>query len=224
MPIQRESWDRWLNGTIEEATALIQVPASEVFSHGAADPGQQIELTGSHAAAPDARNPDAGQCVTQSYNHTCTMRLLVACLALLMFTACGGGDDSPVPRIGASTISMSAPAVWHAWSSVYDPNNPNNCPDLYAVATFTATPGPFPADIKVLAIDVYGPDGSLIWSGPARNDTRVGLDGSLRVAAAACGLIGGVQIGQPHTVRFVLQGQGAVIDFVTPPLTLEFVS
>ena len=146
---------------------------------------------------------------------------LVLCI---LVTACGGGGDSPVPRIGASTISMSEPSVWHAWGSVYDPNNPNNCPDLYARATFTATPGPFPEDIKVLAIDVYGPDGSLLWSGPARNDSGVKLDGRLYVAAAACGLNSSLQIGQPHTVRFVLQGKGTVIDFVTPPLTLEWIS
>ena len=119
---------------------------------------------------------------------------------------------------------MSAPLVWHAWGSVYDPNNPNNCPDLYARATFEATPGPFPADIKVLVIDVYGPDGSLIWSGPAHSGSGVKLDGRLYVSTAACGVIGGVQIGQPHTVRFVLQGEGTVIDFLTPPLNLEWFS
>lgn len=40
VPIERSAWDQWLNGSIEEASALIQVPAGELFRHGAADPGQ----------------------------------------------------------------------------------------------------------------------------------------------------------------------------------------
>ena len=61
---------------------------------------------------------------------------------------------------------MSEPSVWHAWGSVYDPTNPNNCPDLYARAVFAATPGPFPADIKALTVDVYGPDWVAALVGP----------------------------------------------------------
>lgn len=44
VPIEREHWDQWLNGSIEEAQALIQVPAGELFSHGAADPAKQVAL------------------------------------------------------------------------------------------------------------------------------------------------------------------------------------
>ena len=46
--------------------------------------------------------------------------------------------------------------------------------------------------------------GSLLWSGLARSDSGVRLDGRLYVAVEACGLNGPLQIGQPHTVRFVL--------------------
>jgi len=42
--IEREHWDQWLNGTIEEASALIQLPASELFSHSAADPEKTFAL------------------------------------------------------------------------------------------------------------------------------------------------------------------------------------
>jgi putative SOS response-associated peptidase YedK len=45
VPIAREDWDTWLNGSIEEALALIRLPASELFSHGAADPAKAIQLT-----------------------------------------------------------------------------------------------------------------------------------------------------------------------------------
>lgn len=44
VPIEPEHWDRWLHGSIDEAAALIQLPAVDLFSHGAADPDKQVEL------------------------------------------------------------------------------------------------------------------------------------------------------------------------------------
>jgi putative SOS response-associated peptidase YedK len=46
VPIERDCWDEWLNGTPSQAETLIQVPAIEVFRHGAADPAQNVELRG----------------------------------------------------------------------------------------------------------------------------------------------------------------------------------
>ena len=42
--IEREHWDRWLQGTVEEALTLIQLSPIELFKHGAADPAKQVEL------------------------------------------------------------------------------------------------------------------------------------------------------------------------------------
>lgn len=42
--IEPGSWDQWLNGTPEQAQALIQVPELKLFKHGAADPTKQVEL------------------------------------------------------------------------------------------------------------------------------------------------------------------------------------
>lgn len=44
VPIEREHWDKWLNGTLDEAAALIRLPAEELFLHGAADPSKQAAL------------------------------------------------------------------------------------------------------------------------------------------------------------------------------------
>ena len=44
MPIERADWDAWLHGTPEQAQALIQLPAFELFAHGAANLAQQVEL------------------------------------------------------------------------------------------------------------------------------------------------------------------------------------
>jgi len=37
-------WDQWLNGTTQQAEALIQVPEMELFRHGAVDPSKQVEI------------------------------------------------------------------------------------------------------------------------------------------------------------------------------------
>lgn len=42
--IERADWDLWLNGSIDDAKSLIQMPALELFAHGAADPTKQVEL------------------------------------------------------------------------------------------------------------------------------------------------------------------------------------
>jgi hypothetical protein len=44
VPIEREHWDQWLNGSAAEAAALIQLPAQGLFAHGAAEASQQVEL------------------------------------------------------------------------------------------------------------------------------------------------------------------------------------
>ena len=44
VPLERASWDTWLEGTIDEAKALIQLPPVEVYRHGPADPSKQVQL------------------------------------------------------------------------------------------------------------------------------------------------------------------------------------
>lgn len=46
VPIERDRWDEWLNGSIEQAEALIQVPPLEIFRHGAVDLAKNIPLLG----------------------------------------------------------------------------------------------------------------------------------------------------------------------------------
>ena len=40
--IERENWDRWLKGTVEEARALLQLTPVEYFAAGPAEPDQQL--------------------------------------------------------------------------------------------------------------------------------------------------------------------------------------
>ena len=44
VPLEKGGWDAWLHGTVEQAEALIELPALELFKHGAKDPAQQIIL------------------------------------------------------------------------------------------------------------------------------------------------------------------------------------
>ena len=44
IPIERSDWDTWLNGTVEQAMALVKLPAPDLFLHGAADSAQQVPL------------------------------------------------------------------------------------------------------------------------------------------------------------------------------------
>lgn len=43
-PIERAAWATWLEGTPEEAEALIRVPPVEAFAHGPADPTSEVVL------------------------------------------------------------------------------------------------------------------------------------------------------------------------------------
>jgi putative SOS response-associated peptidase YedK len=44
VPIEREHWDRWLNGSVDEALSLVRLPPEDLFQHGAADPAKQVAL------------------------------------------------------------------------------------------------------------------------------------------------------------------------------------
>jgi putative SOS response-associated peptidase YedK len=44
--IERDHWDQWLNGSTDDAAALIQLSPRELFSHGAADSAKQVALPG----------------------------------------------------------------------------------------------------------------------------------------------------------------------------------
>lgn len=46
VPIERDRWDEWLNGSIEQAEALIQLPPLAIFRHGAVDASKNIPLPG----------------------------------------------------------------------------------------------------------------------------------------------------------------------------------
>lgn len=44
VPIEPADYDTWLNGTQEQALALIKLPSHETFLHGAVDPAQNAPL------------------------------------------------------------------------------------------------------------------------------------------------------------------------------------
>lgn len=44
VPLEKMDWDTWLHGTVEQAEALIKLPALALFVHRAKDPAQQVEL------------------------------------------------------------------------------------------------------------------------------------------------------------------------------------
>jgi putative SOS response-associated peptidase YedK len=44
VPIERGDWGQWLNGSPEDAEALIKVPPLEVFRHRSANPARRVEL------------------------------------------------------------------------------------------------------------------------------------------------------------------------------------
>jgi len=44
--LEPNQWDRWLNGTNEQAAALIRVPDLSLFRHGAADPAKHLDILG----------------------------------------------------------------------------------------------------------------------------------------------------------------------------------
>lgn len=49
VPLEREVWDEWLHGTVDQAELLIQLPPPELFRHGAADLSKNILLPGEAA-------------------------------------------------------------------------------------------------------------------------------------------------------------------------------
>ena len=42
--LERDQLEQWLHGTPTEAAALVQLPAADLYAHGATDPQQQVEL------------------------------------------------------------------------------------------------------------------------------------------------------------------------------------
>ncbi|MFC5521757.1 hypothetical protein [Polaromonas jejuensis] len=58
VPIERDRWDEWLNGSIEQAEALIQVPPLEIFRHGAVDAAKNIPLPGTAQQTQNSTSSD----------------------------------------------------------------------------------------------------------------------------------------------------------------------
>lgn len=58
VPIEHGQWDEWLSGTQEQAKALIQLPALELFSHGPEDPSIGVSLDLDTGKAVAAGEPD----------------------------------------------------------------------------------------------------------------------------------------------------------------------
>lgn len=44
VPIEPAHWKQWLHGNVEDALALVRLPAADLFVHGPADPPQQSAL------------------------------------------------------------------------------------------------------------------------------------------------------------------------------------
>lgn len=44
VPIERADWALWLEGTVADAEALIQLPPVAIFDHGPADPASNVQL------------------------------------------------------------------------------------------------------------------------------------------------------------------------------------
>ena len=44
VPIEPRNWDAWLNGTVAQASAQIQLPEAGIFRHGPADPAKLVQL------------------------------------------------------------------------------------------------------------------------------------------------------------------------------------
>lgn len=45
VPLAAQDWEQWLAGSVEQAEALIRLPAPDIFRHSAADPLQQSQLS-----------------------------------------------------------------------------------------------------------------------------------------------------------------------------------
>lgn len=50
VPLEAAQWDEWLHGSPDQADALIQLPALEIFRHGAGDVAKNVPLPGPAAA------------------------------------------------------------------------------------------------------------------------------------------------------------------------------
>lgn len=44
VPLERNEWSTWLEGTAGEAAALVDLPAHSLYAHGAADPAKAVPL------------------------------------------------------------------------------------------------------------------------------------------------------------------------------------
>lgn len=42
--LEPDQWEQWLHGTREEAEALIQLPAADLYAHAATNPEQHVRL------------------------------------------------------------------------------------------------------------------------------------------------------------------------------------
>ena len=146
---------------------------------------------------------------------------LVASASLL---GCGGESEylANTAQLGSNIVTVQASVSHPAGAFVFDPNNPEGCPDVYAAGEFTASPGPFPVDVAMPLVEIYQ-EGALLWSGPVRNDFGLLSDGRLHAVADACGIKPLPAEGTPLTIRFVLTGGGATTSIVTAPLPLQFV-
>ena len=45
-PLERNRWDEWLHGSVEQGERLIQLPPIEIFRHGAGVPSKNMPLPG----------------------------------------------------------------------------------------------------------------------------------------------------------------------------------
>jgi putative SOS response-associated peptidase YedK len=42
--LEREHWEQWLHGSPADAAALIRLPPTDLYAHGAADPEKHVPL------------------------------------------------------------------------------------------------------------------------------------------------------------------------------------
>ncbi|MEJ8837739.1 SOS response-associated peptidase [Ramlibacter sp. AN1133] len=55
VPLERSAWQAWLEGSPADAAACIQLPAADLYAHGAADPAKQVLLPIAPVAASAVR-------------------------------------------------------------------------------------------------------------------------------------------------------------------------
>lgn len=59
VPLERDRWDEWLHGSVEQASALIQLPEPSLFRHGAGDLAKNFPLPGTGALGQLPGAPEA---------------------------------------------------------------------------------------------------------------------------------------------------------------------